>query len=69
MVARGDGNKDPKESISRGRSKRRDELTKRPRINKLKETSPKLKQKLDIPGNLLFGAGLIIFLMNNPSSS
>ncbi|KPV47298.1 MULTISPECIES: MFS transporter [Acidiplasma] len=30
---------------------------------KLKETSPKLKQKLDIPGNLLFGAGLIILLI------
>ncbi len=30
---------------------------------KLKETSPRLKQKLDIPGNILFGAGLIILLI------
>ncbi len=30
---------------------------------KLKETSPKRKQKLDIPGNLTFGTGLIILLI------
>ncbi len=30
---------------------------------KLKETSPKIRQKLDIPGNVTFGAGLIIFLI------
>lgn len=30
---------------------------------KLKETSPKLKQSLDIPGNITFGAGLIILLI------
>ncbi|MEM0140003.1 MAG: MFS transporter [Ferroplasma sp.] len=30
---------------------------------KLKETSPKLKSKLDIPGNITFGAGLIILLV------
>ena len=30
---------------------------------KLKETSPKVKQRLDIPGNITFGAGLIIFLI------
>lgn len=30
---------------------------------KLKETSPKRKQKLDIPGNFIFGIGLIILLL------
>jgi EmrB/QacA subfamily drug resistance transporter len=30
---------------------------------KLKETSPKRKQKLDIPGNFTFGIGLIILLL------
>ncbi len=30
---------------------------------KLKETSPRLKQRLDIPGNITFGAGLIILLI------
>ena len=30
---------------------------------KLKETSPKIRQRLDIPGNVTFGAGLIIFLI------
>ncbi len=30
---------------------------------KLKETSPKRKEKLDIPGNLTFGTGLIILLI------
>lgn len=30
---------------------------------KLKETSPKLKQKLDVAGNLTFGAGLILLLI------
>ena len=30
---------------------------------KLKETSPKRIQKLDIPGNLTFGIGLVILLL------
>jgi len=30
---------------------------------KLKETSPKIKQKLDIPGNITFAGGLIILLI------
>ena len=30
---------------------------------KLKETSPKIKQKLDIPGNITFAGGLIILLV------
>ncbi|SMD31255.1 MFS transporter [Picrophilus oshimae] len=30
---------------------------------KLKETSPRIKQKIDIPGNILFAAGLIILLI------
>jgi EmrB/QacA subfamily drug resistance transporter len=30
---------------------------------KLKETSPRIRQRLDIPGNITFGAGLIILLI------